>query len=522
MSFQNETLLPTVEDKEAPLPYIRRYPDFKPEEVKFEYEYEKESTKVTTKKYRKENTEVVETYTEVTTEVRSKKVTLKCYGHTWEEDPIVFFQCYTKMLKDLESVVRKASASKASDANTLFRAMDKMLIGTANANWQTTLQELAKEPTYLDVRRNLKQNWEVYKNAVASYICGQVFSQPGIYDLQVKYLQNRHKPKGFTAMEWHRRFQEYNSYLCYLFPSLEAMKRQFEGADFTMWMTAKAGSLTEAQERRIIVENVKSSWKNALRCNDMSREFRESKPARALIDYYTTLEALEQNNGHGREQGRRLPNNRNDRQISANRARSGFRRNQQYRQQDRRSPGNYNNRNNYRNRQQGRGYGYNNNRNNQHRNYNQAHNQGGNRDGRNTSGNNTSNQRQGSNNNDRSGGQRDGRNNFQQSSQGRGRFQGQNFNSRYQRPSNAYYQEDASGDAQEQLSDNEQAVNEENEANLTEAQWMERWNDQFNESLYLDANYSSEEEQEEIEEHFAIEEDDDDGDYAAFTGSNYV
>ena len=56
-----------------------------------------------------------------------------------------------------------------------------------------------------------------------------------------------------------------------------------------------------------------------------------------------------------------------------------------------------------------------------------------------------------------------------------------------------------------------------------EAQWMERWNEQAMESLYLDA---SEDSASESEENFAIEEEDDDCgegiDYAAIDGSGYL
>ena len=83
----------SLEDMEAPLPYIRRNPDFKPDDVKFEYEYEKTTTKTIQKKKLTEKNilEVVETYTEATMDKRPRKVKLHCYGHTAQEDAACLF-----------------------------------------------------------------------------------------------------------------------------------------------------------------------------------------------------------------------------------------------------------------------------------------------------------------------------------------------------------------------------------------------------------------------------------------------
>ena len=64
---------------------------------------------------------------------------------------------------------------------------------------------------------------------------------------------------------------------------------------------------------------------------------------------------------------------------------------------------------------------------------------------------------------------------------------------------------------------------------MSEAQWMERWNEQFEQDLYLDASDSSDNEcnqaDSDYDDHFAFDEqseDEDDGDYAAFDGSYYL
>ena len=90
-------------------------------------------------------------------------------------------------------------------------------------------------------------------------------------------------------------------------------------------------------------------------------------------------------------------------------------------------------------------------------------------------------------------------------------------------------------------SDNHDEINEldqepeEPEEQMTEAQWLERWNQQFEENLYLDASEPSSEEdeaQEEEDDQFAVEDDDlfavedeesdEQGGFAAYDGSWYV
>ena len=511
------------------MPYIRRYPNFKPEEVKFEYEYEREVTKTVQKKSLDEKGVLVvtETYTETAVDRRIKKVHLKCYGHTSEEDGVHFMQCLVKMFKELKEEVQKSSQKKDQDASILFRATDKMLIGTANANWLTALSVVSQETDNVDPNGNLKSTWEVFKKSLAKYICTQVFTESGIYDRQVEYMQGRHKPKSMTAKEWHRAIQEYNSYMCYLFPDLAAMKRQFTNLTFKEWMTRAAGALTQAQERRIILENVKDAWKSALKLHDIGRVYRETKNPEELVDYYTTLEGLEQHRARQTPNGRHNQTTR--RAHTANEARSGFR-------QDRRGQSGSNNSNRFNrqnNRQQGRGQGSNSGRDHHRQGYTSrtGTNNGQRTKERDNNGGNRS--------NDRYGGQRNGgnsgNNQQQRSNNGPGRFQGQEFRSRYQRPSGqSYYQESQEDAPNDYESDNHGEINEldqepeEQEELYTEAQWLERWNQQFEENLYLDASDSSGNKQNYVEDEdgYAIEEEDDEYeggiDYAAIDGSGYL
>ena len=230
----NDTATQSVEDTEAPMPHIRLHPNFKPEEAKFEFEHTEPVTKTVQKKALSDKgvLEVTETYTEQTEITKRKKVILKCYGHTAEEDGIVFFQCLNRMLKELAEEVRKSSQAKDKDASILFKAADKMLIGSANADWLTVLNSTGTEADNVDTSGTTKTTWEVYKRLIASYICTQVYTGTCLCDHQVECMQSRHKPRSMTAKEWHRTFKECNNYMCYSFPDLAAMKRQFPNATF--------------------------------------------------------------------------------------------------------------------------------------------------------------------------------------------------------------------------------------------------------------------------------------------------
>ena len=535
----NSAAVQTAEDMEAPLPYIRRHPDFKPEETKFEFEYTEPIRKTVQKKALNEKGElqITETYTEETEITKRKKVYLKCFGNTSKEDGVVFFQCFNRMLKELAVEVRKCSQAKERDASILFQATDKMLIGAANANWLTVLNSAGTEAENVDNTGTTKTTWEVYKRMIAKYICTQVYTGTCLYDQQVEYMQSRHKPKSMTAKEWHRTFQEYNNYMCYLFPDLAAMKRQFLQATFKEWMARKAGALTPAQERRVILEKVKENWRNALKLHDIGRVYREQKSPEDIVDYYTTLEGLEQNRArqtsNGGQMNRGRPNNfSNNNPRTAGQARSGFR------PQGRGRPVNRNANNYFTRELQGRrGQGYNQQ---QRQQYNQRanfrnNNNGGNRNNNNRYQNNNYNR--GNGNHNQGGVQRhgNGHGNPQPQQVQSSNFQGQNFRSRYQRPSGqAFFQDDesqrdASADSASESGNSQGEVNQldpepiDQQEVLTEAQWMERWNEQAMENLYLDA---SEESAGEDDENFAIEDSDDDYnggvDYAALDGSGYL
>ena len=112
-------------DKEAPIPYVRKdeVKKYKTEEVKYHYETEEVTTKVS---------EVTDaegkrsTVTERTTVPKLKKKLLKCYGHSAEEDAESFFIAFERFRTELDVEWRATSASKQTNAQILFDGFDKI------------------------------------------------------------------------------------------------------------------------------------------------------------------------------------------------------------------------------------------------------------------------------------------------------------------------------------------------------------------------------------------------------------
>jgi len=454
--------------------YVRSKADYKSDETKFVYERELKSTRTTTKKVGVQR-EVIE---ETTTELRTRKVTLKTYAHSNKEDCEHFFECFEKMMKELEDEWTTSSKAKANDAKVLFQALESMLVGTANSEWHDVL---GKEQS---------RTWEMFKTLVSRFICSKVLPEDA-YNRQVMYMQERVKPMALTAKEWWLRMQTLNRYLPYFFPSLEALKRELPDSTFPDWWIK--GGLNEAELKRIIIVKVPSTWQNQLRRNDVGHDYRDTKSTNDLIDYFTTLEALEQNN---RQAARRTPRGR------TNPARSGrFEREYYSRQYYGRSPGQFGPS------QSGYPAGYNNTygsadpRRNSMRyqsrpgSYSHMQQQGGRGRGP------TPGRYSG-----RFGGQRDGYSRFQPN-QGRGGFQGQQFN-RYQRPE-SYFQEE---EKEKVDTEPEPEVEDEQFADMSEEQLNAAWN----ESLFLEDQGE--------DDFYAFDEDEEESDYddsAAFTGGNH-
>ena len=82
-------------DGDCPMPYVRAkvYLDYKSEETKLTFERDAKSTKTITKQMEGKTQTIVD----VTNEMRTKKVVLKTWGHTGQEDCEHFFEAFEKL-----------------------------------------------------------------------------------------------------------------------------------------------------------------------------------------------------------------------------------------------------------------------------------------------------------------------------------------------------------------------------------------------------------------------------------------
>ena len=500
------------EDSEAPIAYIRQKGDYKLEDTKFSYEHEVESVRATTKvlKLPDERTET-EVSNETVKSMHTRKVTLKVYSHSNQEDCEHFFECFEKLQKELDEEWLASSQAKDKDATVLFKAFEHMLNGVATSEWHDVLQN------------ETDRTWETFKILVSIFISTKILKE-NAYDAQVRYMQERGKPKQLNAKDWWLRMQAMNCYLPYFMKNMDMLKRQAPTANFKDWWN-KGGSLSDTELRRIVTSKAPEVWQIRLSETDIGHEYRDNKPTSELVEYFTTLEALEQrrNRMRGRIGQTRNNNNRqynsrgsgrfantgrtgrsnNPRRFNSYGSSSGSRYGTSFvnrygsvdpRYQPRRQE--------FNNTSQGNTQGS--------RNNPQLHQNQGGRTGTSTSGRHSG----------RFAGQRNARGGFQQG----GRFQGQQFHSRYQRPSGgqAYFQEDeeSQNDDFEHYNVQEEAeeCKETEEAMMTEDQWIDAWN----ESLYVDAPDDEETEDFGEEAYYGEEEDFNNApNDAAFYGSYY-
>ena len=441
----------TSKDTEAPMAYVRTKKDYKQEEAKFVYEREVTSRRTINKTV---NEKIIQE-TETTTEMTPRKVILKVYGHTEEEDCEHFMECFERLQTEMAAEWLTISKAKGNDAKNLFNAFENMVVGSAKAEWHDVLM------TTND------RDWESFKTLVSKFICSKILPDDA-YNRQVTYMQERTKPMALTAKDWWLRMQTLNRYLPYFIPSREALKREFPTSDFTDWW--KQGGIDNTSMKRIVMNKVPINWQNRLREHDIGHEYRNTKTTSDLIDYFTFLETLEKTRSTtlrrtsaGRtnmSRNRYFPSRR-----SAGRQYDNYGRDPRrvgYYQAQRAAAPNNNNMNNAGYQRPGT--------------YNQHMQSQGGRFGRNqTYGRNSG----------RFGGQRSGRGGFQP---GRGGgFQGQRFNNQYQRPSGtAFFQENEGEYLEPNANEDVSATHEEHVndqfANMSEEEIIDAWN----ESLFLD------------------------------------
>jgi len=250
-------------------------------EREFKYDKETVSTKTITSKVGDQET----TTTEEIRETKKQKVNLKVYSQSTYEDAEHFFDAFQHLQSEMSEVYSAASSAKTKDASTLFKAMDNMLDGVAYTEWKDVL-----DPTTAPKRTG--QTWEDFKVCVATFICTKVVRKEDAYNRQRQYMLQRMKPIGQPVDRWWLRMQTLNRYLPYLIPNMEILKKWCPNTDFSKWWID--GSLSEQELKTIVTTRVPDSWTEKLREVDVGRKIRDNSTTNDLVDYFETLQQLEQ------------------------------------------------------------------------------------------------------------------------------------------------------------------------------------------------------------------------------------
>ena len=119
-------------DRQAPIPYIRDKAKREFDVPTIKFEFEREVVKTVRKRTENEQGVPQGMITETSTYTKDVKVTLKTFSHSSEEDGEHFLEALETMQKELSPEWTVAQGRKGNDATVLFKAVDKMLLHSAN------------------------------------------------------------------------------------------------------------------------------------------------------------------------------------------------------------------------------------------------------------------------------------------------------------------------------------------------------------------------------------------------------
>lgn len=209
---------------------------------------------------------------------RERKVTLRIYKGSAEEDVEHFFESFEEFQKEMK---RLGLWNETMDINTkvleLFKHFDATLQGTALTDWYEVIG--GPQPT--------KTTWRDFKRLVAEYIMKKILPHDP-WQQQTSYMKNREKPDGMSFKTWWKRFQTLDRYRMYMMDRV-AMER-ISARRFTdyknLWYY---GSFTEYEKKHILVNKVPRQWKEEF---DASALHMESSLAE-LVEYFERAEERE-------------------------------------------------------------------------------------------------------------------------------------------------------------------------------------------------------------------------------------
>ena len=171
---------------------------FKPADIKFAYDEEATSNRQRATTSPETGQEVI--VNETVTEMKSKKVTLKTYGRSQQEDREHFFEAFERLQRALEIQWKAISSNKTNGAQVLFDAFDTMLTGEASIEWNDVLST------------SDDRTWESFKLLVSEFITRKILPDDA-YKRQVEYMTARRKPRHLSMQDWTLRICTLNRYL---------------------------------------------------------------------------------------------------------------------------------------------------------------------------------------------------------------------------------------------------------------------------------------------------------------------
>jgi len=149
------------------------------------------------------------------------------FAHSSDEDGEHFLEVLETMQKEPEVEWKAASEAKANDATSLFQAVDRMLLHSANAEWMDAVGRCDKKnPNDRD------KNWEKFKTCAADFVTRAAFKQ-GAHNRQKSCLQGRVKPFDLSTKEWSLQLETVGRLMPWLIRN--ATKVQKETAHVVNW-----------------------------------------------------------------------------------------------------------------------------------------------------------------------------------------------------------------------------------------------------------------------------------------------
>lgn len=274
----------TSDSMQHVLPYqrLKRFHDFEPETTKYVFEQEERSERNTT---RVTDGKTV-TFKETQVSTTEKKVILKVYSQSADEDIEHFFEAFTHMQRELAKQMPSITKAKVNNAQLLFGAMEKLLDGTALTKWNDIL--LQTQPA--NGTRNY--DWEDFKKTTAAYITKKVLPH-NAYAIQCRYMDQRPMPRGMQVDEWWARMQTLNRYLPYFIGSMEELKRVTDNGSATFADWWKLGLLGPHRLNTIVLSKVPNQWIVQLEKNDVSADYQRNTDTDTLVEYFGTLQRHE-------------------------------------------------------------------------------------------------------------------------------------------------------------------------------------------------------------------------------------